>query len=108
MYSTVRDTLQSILEIIHYPNNKEKFISEFEQVTYEEALLNVVGTLPQHIQQQLKRSSTPEDVLQYIPQKILSNEYIHVANNALGSLLASLSVRLNKDQKQKIMKLLQQ
>lgn len=97
------------LDIIKYPNNKAKFIKEFEETNQLEALANTLDKLPEDVQKKIKESKDNlEEIKKYLHHEAYLNEIIKVSHAAFINFVESISPLLNFDQKQKVVNLLKQ
>ncbi|HZE87241.1 MAG TPA: hypothetical protein VE090_03465 [Methylomirabilota bacterium] len=109
MQRSFKDVLLEILDIIKYPNDKEKFVAEFEVMNHTEAILNLLDQLPTDVQAKIKASNlNKEEVNKHISQELYLSEITKVSKNALVKFLEAVSPILNLDQKQKITQLVKQ
>ena len=106
MRQQLQTLLFEILEIMHYPNDKEKFIKEFEEVTYLEAMTNVVEKLPQDVKTKIAAcDNDPHKIKQYIPEKEYFVQLEKVTQDALADFIKTTSPQLSQTQKEKIAQL---
>ena len=104
MKRTIKDVITEFLTIVDYPNDKEKFIAEFEQLNQVEAFTNVFETLPKDVQEKIKQSK-PEEIEQYIPKEAYQQELIKVTSIAFGEQIKDTLPLLNSEQKEKVIQL---
>jgi hypothetical protein len=108
MQRTINDVLLDLLHIIKYPNNKQKFVKEFEELNHGEALVNMFERLPGPIKVKIKvGGAKPELIKKYIDPQKYAAEVTHVSSQALVNFINVVSPLLTLDQKQEITKLLQ-
>lgn len=105
MALTLNELLLKVLKIIKYPNNKEAFVKEFEQLNYMEALSNCLDKLPKDVRDKIKTYKSKEEVLRQIPEDVYLSEIMKVSKEAFGKFLEAVSPLLTFDQKEKIIKL---
>lgn len=106
MQRTIKDIIISFLTIVEYPNDKEKFATEFEQLNRLEAFSRLFETLPQDIQEKIKQSKTPEEIEQYIDKETYEKELIKVTSLAFADQIKSTLPLISPEQKEKIVELL--
>lgn len=109
MQRTFSDVLLELLTIIKYPNNKQKFVKEFEELNHGEALANLLDRLPGMIKAKIKTNGgKPEEIKKYIdPDKYIA-EVTKVSAQALVNFVNVISPLLTLHQKEKITALLRQ
>jgi hypothetical protein len=108
MQKNFRDVLLEILIIVKYPNNKEKFIKEFEELNHMETVANLLDKLSFEVQEKIKANEhNIEEVKKYLPTEEYISELTKVSNQALLNLVSVVTPLLKIDQKQKIAKLVQ-
>ena len=106
---TAKELLLEMLHIIHYKDNKQLFIEEFEAMNHLEAIAHFVTKLPEEFRQ--KKSFQKEDlqtISQYISPQVYQEEVEQIAQEELKKFAEVVSPVLTLDQKQKITKLLPQ
>lgn len=103
------DVLLELLYIIKYPNNKGKFVKEFEELNHTEAVVNLLDRLPGSIKVKVKmRGKTQEEIKQYIDPEKYKAEVTKVSAQALVKFVNTVSPLLTLDQKERITALLRQ
>lgn len=55
MYNRLPEILTSILNIIDYPGNRKVFIDEFQQLCRQQAVLDLISSLPKNEQEDIKQ-----------------------------------------------------
>lgn len=109
MQRSFRDVLFDFLIIVRYPNNKQKFIAEFEQLNHMETVANLLDRLTPEVQNKVKENEgNIEEVKKYLPTEEYLSELTKVSSQALLNLVKVVSPLLKLDQKQKVANLLQQ
>jgi len=104
MKRTLKDVILEFLTIVEYSDDKEKFIAEFEQLNQIEAFTNVFQTLPEDVQEKIKKSK-PEEIGQYIPKDAYQQELIKVTSIAFGEQIKDTLPILTPAQKEKVIQL---
>ena len=103
MQPTIKDVLIEILTIAGYPNDKEKFIKEFEALNILEAILSVYKELPPDQQELVKANSDNPHILQkHIPQEAYKSALMHVTGRAIQDLVHNVAPMLSFEQKEKL------
>src|SRR5258708_2607525 len=106
MQHSYRDMLLQILQIINYPD-KEKFVSEFENLNYLDAMANMLPMLSAEVREYIKiNHADPEKIMSYIPQDLYQKELIQVSADALTKLIKDITPTLSGQQKESLTKLL--
>jgi hypothetical protein len=106
MQKTYRDILSEILQIIHY-RDKEKFITEFENLNYLDTMANILPMLSGEVREFIKiNHADPEKIKQYIPQELYLQELIKVSADALNRFIEDIRPTLNGAQKESLANLL--
>ncbi len=109
MQKKFNDVLFDLLTIIKYPNNKERFIKEFEELNHLEAISNLMDKFPVDIQEHIKASEGRiEEIKKYIQQEEYVSEVAKVSKEALIKFIEVVSPLLNLEQKQRVVNLLKQ
>lgn len=101
MQHNSQDTLFELLKIINYPNNRQKFINEFEELNRLEALANILDRLPEDLQQQLQVNHDAYNAFEkYISKEAYVEELIKVSQTALENFVEAMSPHLSLSQKE--------
>lgn len=109
MQRTFNDVLFTILVIINYPSSKEKFVREFERLNHIETFVNLLERLPILVQYKIKISENKfEEIKKYLSTEEYRLEITKVSIKALVTFISAVSPLITLDQKQKIIKLLEQ
>lgn len=99
------DVLLEILNIIQYPNDKEKYVIEFEELNRTEALANLLEDLPLEIQEKIKETNEYEkgiEIKKYLQDEVYFAEVTAVSEEALARLIESLLPNLTSEQQENI------
>ena len=108
MQKNFNELLLEILTIIDYPNDKNKYLKDFEEMNHAEAMTNILERLPSDIQEKIKAVHYDKnEVIKYIDQNEYLSEIIKVSEDALIKLLDDISTTLTEEQKNKIQLLLE-
>ena len=103
MQTTIKDIIMEFLMIAGYPNDKEKFVEEFERLNLLEAMVKVFDKLPKESQYFIRaHQDEPELIQQHIPQELYILELKKVTREALKNLITDISPLLSEHQKEKI------
>jgi len=111
MYVRLQQILSSILEIINYPKDKEKFITTFLQQCRQQAIINMIQSLPKDKQGELKQKlvplqESPELGKQTIFSYFTNEQYEQVLENAslkaFEEFIREIKFTLSQAQKQKL------
>jgi predicted solute-binding protein len=106
-----RDILLKILEAIDYRDNREAFADEFIQNTHLLALVNLVKSLPDEkqteVKQQLSESQdNPEKISailnEYFSQEELPKALENAAKDAVIRYIQTITPTLSQNQKEKL------
>lgn len=116
MTTTYQSFLTRLLEAIDFANDKEKFVSEFIKDTELETVLELIETLPAEKQttfkDQLAKVTNPEEISQLLKDNFtpeqLQKTFTKNANTEIKGLMETIKDTLNDEQKQKVVKLLQE
>ena len=99
--------LTEILEIIAYPDDKQIFVQQFHELTYLEAMVNVIAKLPKEMQEKIKAcDNDPEKIKQFISADLYSEELQRVINREFDDFIKSVSMELVPAQKKEIAELI--
>ncbi|MGH7202826.1 MAG: hypothetical protein ACREHC_00080 [Candidatus Levyibacteriota bacterium] len=104
MQKNYKEILVQILTIINYPNNKEKFFFDFENLNKQEALVNILDRLPSETQEKVKND--PEEMKGVIAQEEYDQELLKVSEDALAKFIEDIYSTLSTKQIDQIEKLL--
>ena len=103
MQHNYNNILLQLLDFIKYPNNKEKFVTEFELLNHGETLVNLMDRLPRDIQEKIKTDQIgPDGVKQYITEEEYLKEFINVSREELRKFIDEMSPLLTLKQKEHI------
>jgi len=106
MQKSYRDMLLQILQIINYPD-VEKFVSEFENLNYLDAMANILPVLSSEVREYIRiNQADPKKIMSYIPQDLYQKELIQVSADALTKLIKDITPTLSGQQKESLTKLL--
>ncbi len=106
MQQNYKDTLLELLTTINYPNNKEKFIAEFEDLNRVEVIANILEKLPKDIQEKIQAGDNDyENIKKYIHQDEYLAEITKVSAEALKKFIEVISPLLTLQQKQQVDKI---
>lgn len=109
--SNITEVLSQILDIIDFSDNKEEFINKFVDLSRQQALLNLLDSVPTNKQVQLKQELSTKKSLDEVAKEFQNiftpqqyqEELTHTTNNLLNkyliSIMSSLSVNQRKELK---------
>lgn len=107
------DIILQLLNIIEYKEDKEAFVADFTRLINNQALVDLVGGLPdtQRIEAEEKLTSVAsqesfiETVHAYFNDEQIQTALDNSAANAITQWISSIAPTLNDEQKQKLVKL---
>jgi hypothetical protein len=99
---TYTELLFTILNIIDYQNNKEKFVTDFDVLNRLDAATNIIETYPKDIQGKIRACKSVDDVSYYIAAEAYKEAYIKVTQKSLQEFIDSIKITLSANQKQRI------
>lgn len=114
MYENLLSLLSSVLTIINYPNNKKKFIADFQQVCRQYAVLALVNELPKEKQEELKKKLQSiisgqigkQIILSYFSQELYKTTLDQFAQKIFQDYIADISPNLSQEQIKELNRLL--
>lgn len=111
---TSRDVLLQVLNIIGYSDNKEEFISKFLQLCEQQALINMINSLPEDrrssLESALSKQNSPENITaildKYLSKKDLAQAVQKATEDTFKSYLQSVIPTLSNSQRKDLDSLL--
>jgi hypothetical protein len=109
MQKNFHEVLLEILTLISYPNDKEKFVKEFEELNHMETVANLLEKLPQELQEKVQKNKvTQEEIRQHIPDEDYLAELTNVSGKALIKYVEVIMPQLSVEQREKVQQVLLQ
>lgn len=110
MYDNLPSILLSILTIINYPNNKQKFIADFQQVCRQYAVLALAERLPKDKQKELKDKlkniisgeAGKQIVFSYFSQDEYKTTLDQLAQKIFQDYISDISPKLSPEKRDKL------
>lgn len=101
--------LLQILTISKYPDNKEHFVKQFEDLNFDDALYNILDRLSYDKQEQVRACQGDlSKIQQFFTPEEYKDELCQVYVDALIEFIKSLAPSLNQQQKDQIAALFSQ
>jgi len=110
MYDNLPSLLHSVLTIISYPNNKQKFITDFQQVCRQYTVLALIEGLPKEKQEELKEKlkdivsgeAGKQIILSYFSQEQYKTVLDQFAEKIFQDYIADISPKLSQGKRDEL------